>query len=254
MLAQVFEEFYTVVTATNGKEGLEKVRTENPNIVLSDIIMPEMSGTELCQAIKTNFETCHIPVVLLTAKTTVEHNLEGLRLGADDYITKPFNINVLLARCNNLVNNRIILQEKFSKLPQESAQMLTDNVMDKKFMDQVMEIVGKEMDNGEFNVDMLAVQMNISRTKLFSKLKAITGQTPADFIMTIRLKRAAFLLRNNMELNIAEISDMVGFNVPKYFSKCFKERYHVTPQTYRKGKENDRENEEAEAPATDDAD
>lgn len=132
--------------------------------------------------------------------------------------------------------------------------MLTDNVMDKKFMDQVMEIVGKEMDNGEFNVDMLAVQMNISRTKLFSKLKAITGQTPADFIMTIRLKRAAFLLRNNMELNIAEISDMVGFNVPKYFSKCFKERYHVTPQTYRKGKENDRENEEAEAPATDDAD
>lgn len=254
MLTQVFEEFYTVVTATNGKEGLEKVRTESPNIVLSDIIMPEMSGTELCQAIKTNFETCHIPVVLLTAKTTVEHNLEGLRLGADDYITKPFNINILLARCNNLVNNRIILQEKFSKLPQESAQMLTDNVMDKKFMDRVMEIIGKEMDNGEFNVDMLAVQMNISRTKLFSKLKAITGQTPADFIMTIRLKRAAFLLRNNMELNIAEISDMVGFNVPKYFSKCFKERYHVTPQTYRKGKENDRENEEAEAPATDDAD
>ena len=254
MLVQVFEEFYTVITATDGREGLEKVRTESPNIVLSDIVLPGMSGTELCQAIKTNFETCHIPVVLLTAKTTVEHNLEGLRLGADDYITKPFNINILLARCNNLVNNRIILQEKFSKLPQESAQMLTDNVMDKKFMDRVMEIIKKEMDNGEFNVDMLMAQMNISRTKLFSKLKAITGQTPADFIMTIRLKRAAFLLRNNLELNIAEISDMVGFNVPKYFSKCFKEKYHVTPQTYRKGKENDQENEEAEAPAADEGD
>lgn len=234
LLTRIFEEFYTVITVSNGKEGLERVRTENPNIVLSDIIMPEMSGTELCQAIKTNFDTCHIPVVLLTAKTTIEHNLEGLRLGADDYITKPFNTNILLSRCNNLVNNRIMLQEKFSKLPQESAQILTDNLLDKKFIDNVMEIIEKEMENGDFNVDMLATQMNISRTKLFSKLKAITGQTPADFIMTIRLRRAAFLLKNNMELNIAEISDQVGFNVPKYFSKCFKERYHVTPQTYRK--------------------
>ena len=234
MLVRVFEEFYTVVTASNGKEGLEKVRTENPNIVLSDIVMPEMSGTELCQAIKANFDTCHIPVVLLTAKTTVEHNLEGLRLGADDYITKPFNINILLSRCNNLVNNRIMLQEKFSKQPQESAQILTDNVMDKRFMDSVMAIIEKEMENGDFNIDMLATQMNISRTKLFSKLKAITGQTPADFLMTLRLRRAAFLLRNNPELNITEISDQVGFNIPKYFSKCFKERYHVTPQAYRK--------------------
>ena len=254
MLVQIFEEFYTVVTAADGREGLEKVKTEDPNIVLSDIILPEMSGTELCQAIKANFDTCHIPVVLLTAKTTVEHNLEGLRLGADDYITKPFNINILLARCNNLVNNRIILQEKFSKLPQENAQMLADNVMDKKCMDRVMGIVEKEMDNGEFNVDMLTAQMSISRTKLFSKLKAITGQTPADFIMTLRLKRAAFLLRNNLELNIAEISDMVGFNVPKYFSKCFKEKYHVTPQTYRKGMDSEAENKEEEAQAADEGD
>ena len=244
MLAKIFEEFYTVITASNGKEGLEKVRSENPNIVLSDIIMPQMSGTELCQAIKTDFDTCHIPVVLLTAKTAIEHNLEGLKMGADDYITKPFNINILLSRCNNLVNNRIMLQEKFSKLPQENVQILTNNVMDKKFMDRAMEIIGKEMENGEFNVDMLATQMSISRTKLFSKLKAITGQTPADFIMTLRLKRAAFLLKNNMELNIAEISDQVGFNVPKYFSKCFKERYHVTPQAYRKGDSNSSEEEE----------
>lgn len=244
MISKIFEEFYIVITASNGKEGLEKVRSENPNIVLSDIIMPEMSGTELCQAIKADFDTCHIPVVLLTAKTAIEHNLEGLRMGADDYITKPFNINILLSRCNNLVNNRIMLQEKFSKLPQENIQILTNNVMDKKFMDKVMEIIEQEMENGDFNVDMLATQMSISRTKLFSKLKAITGQTPADFIMTLRLKRAAFLLKNNMELNIAEISDQVGFNVPKYFSKCFKERYHITPQTYRKGDIPLSENEE----------
>lgn len=244
MLTKIFEEFYIVITASNGKEGLEKVRSENPNIVLSDIIMPEMSGTELCQAIKTDFDTCHIPVVLLTAKTAIEHNLEGLRMGADDYITKPFNINILLSRCNNLVNNRIIMQEKFSKQPQGNVQILTNNIMDKKFMDKVMEIIEQEMENGDFNVDMLATHMSISRTKLFSKLKAITGQTPADFIMTLRLKRAAFLLKNNMELNIAEISDQVGFNVPKYFSKCFKERYHVTPQTYRKGDTSPSEDEE----------
>ena len=244
MLVKIFEEFYIVITASNGKEGLEKVRSESPNIVLSDIIMPEMSGTELCQAIKTDFDTCHIPVVLLTAKTAIEHNLEGLRMGADDYITKPFNINILLSRCNNLVNNRIMLQEKFSKLPQENVQILTNNVMDQKFMDKILEIIEQEMENGNFNVDMLATRMSISRTKLFSKLKAITGQTPADFIMTLRLRRAAFLLKNNMELNIAEISDQVGFNVPKYFSKCFKERYHVTPQAYRKGDTNSPEEEE----------
>ena len=159
MLTKIFEEFYIVITASNGKEGLEKVRSENPNIVLSDIIMPEMSGTELCQAIKTDFDTCHIPVVLLTAKTAIEHNLEGLRMGADDYITKPFNINILLSRCNNLVNNRIIMQEKFSKQPQGNVQILTNNIMDKKFMDKVMEIIEQEMENGDFNVDMLATHM-----------------------------------------------------------------------------------------------
>ena len=137
-----------------------------------------------------------------------------------------------------------MLQEKFSKLPQENVQILTNNVMDQKFMDKILEIIEQEMENGNFNVDMLATRMSISRTKLFSKLKAITGQTPADFIMTLRLRRAAFLLKNNMELNIAEISDQVGFNVPKYFSKCFKERYHVTPQAYRKGDTNSPEEEE----------
>lgn len=234
MLVQLFETFYTVVTASNGKEGLEKVNTEHPDIVLSDIIMPEMSGTELCRILKSNLKTCSIPVVLLTAKNSVEHKLEGLKWGADDYVTKPFNINILLSRCNNLINSRMMLQEKFSKQPQTNTQMLADNLMEKNFMDKVIEIVEKEMGNSEFNVDMLAAQMSISRTKFFTKLKAITGQTPADFIMTIRLKRAAFLLKNNPELNITEISDQVGFNAPKYFSKCFKERYQVSPQTYRK--------------------
>lgn len=127
-----------------------------------------------------------------------------------------------------------MLQEKFSKQPQTSMQILATNSLDKKFLDNAMVIIEKEIENSDFNVDQLATEMGIARTKLFSKLKAVTGQTPGDLIMTIRLKRAAYLLRNNPELNISEISDKSGFNIPKYFSKCFKEKYHVTPQAYRK--------------------
>ena len=250
MLARIFKTFYTVITASNGKEGLEKVYSEMPNIILSDIIMPEMSGTELCQNIKKDIDICHIPIVLLTAKTAIEHNLEGLRIGADDYITKPFNINILVSRCNNLVNNRIMLQEKFSKQPQTEMQILATNTLDKKFVDRILEVIEREIGNDNFSVDQLVSEIGIARTKLFTKLKAITGQTPGDLIMTVRLKRAAYLLKNNPELNITEISDQVGFNIPKYFSRCFKERYHVTPQAYRKGKTDNDEDEKENSKET----
>ncbi len=235
MLVRIFETFYIVSTASDGREGWEKVQSEHPNIVLSDIVMPEMSGTELCKLIKENIETCHIPVVLLTARTAIEHNLEGLRLGADDYITKPFNVNILLSRCNNLVNNRILLQEKFSKQPQATHQILATNPLDKELVDKAMRVIEKHIDNVEFNVDILAHETGIARTKLFTKLKAITGQTPYEFILTVRLKRAAIMLKENPEFNISEISDRLGFSSPRQFSKCFKEKYHVVPQIYRKG-------------------
>ena len=115
MLANIFRPFYQVLTAADGEEGLELIQKEMPNIVVSDVVMPKMSGTELCKQIKNDFNTCHIPVVLLTARTAVEQNIEGLRIGADDYITKPFNTNLLISRCNNLVNSRILLQEKFRR-------------------------------------------------------------------------------------------------------------------------------------------
>lgn len=235
MLAKIFETFYTVITATNGKEGLEKLNIEQPNIVLSDVVMPEMSGIELCKEIKGNMETCHIPVVLLTARTAIEYNLEGLRMGADDYITKPFNINILLSRCNNLVNNRIILQEKFSKHPQVKAQILATNPMDKELIDKAVKVIEQYIDNVDFNVDILAKEIGIARTKLFTKLKAITGQTPYDFILTVRLKQAAILLKEHPELNVSEISDRLGFSSPRQFSKSFKEKYNVVPQAYRRG-------------------
>lgn len=235
MLTKIFTPFYTVFTASNGLEGWEKVQSEHPHIVLSDIVMPIMSGTELCKKIKENIETCHIPVVLLTARTATEYNLEGLRIGADDYITKPFNINILLSRCNNIVNNRILLQEKFSKQPQVIPQILATNPLDKELVDKAMNIIEKNIDHVDFNVDFLAREMGIARTKLFTKLKDITGQTPYDFIVTIRLKRAALMLKEHPEHNVSEISDRLGFSSPRQFSKCFKDKYHVVPQVYRKG-------------------
>lgn len=241
MLSGIFSQLYMVINAYDGKEGIEKARSEMPDIILSDVIMPEVTGTELCRTLKNDFDTCHIPVVLLTAKTAIEHNLEGLRMGADDYISKPFNVNILLSRCNNLVKSRMMLQEKYSRQPQADLSILATNAMDKQFVDQVMEIVERRMEDSEFNVDELALTLCMSRTKFFTKFKAITGQTPREFVTDFRLKRAAFLLRNHLELNMAEISDRVGYINPKYFSKCFKEKYHVTPMDYRRQEESESE-------------
>jgi signal transduction histidine kinase/DNA-binding response OmpR family regulator len=234
MLVEIFSPYYIVEQASDGKEGLDKVVELQPDIVLSDVLMPTMSGIELCKQIKSNVDTCHIPVVLLTARTAIEHKLEGLQYGADDYIVKPFDLNILLARCRNLVNGRILLQEKFSKQPQTTAQLFATNPLDKIFMDKAMAIVENNLDNVDFNVNMFAQEMTIARTKLFVKLKAITGQTPNDFILTVRMKKAAFMLKSQPELNISEISDKAGFNSPRYFSRVFKERYNMTPQAYRK--------------------
>ena len=244
MLANIFKPFYQILMAANGEEGWELVRSEMPCIVVSDVVMPKMSGTELCKLIKTDFNTCHIPVVLLTARTAIESNIEGLRIGADDYITKPFNTNLLISRCNNLVNSRILLQEKFSKQPQTAAHMLATNPIDKDILDRAMAIIEQHLDDTEFNVNVFAREMAMARTNLFTKLKAITGQTPNDFILTIRLKKGALMLRNNPELNITEISDKIGFSSSRYFSKCFKDIYHVSPLAYRKGEESDKDEEE----------
>ena len=204
MLANIFKPFYQILMAANGEEGWELVRSEMPCIVVSDVVMPKMSVQNYATH-KTDFNTCHIPVVLLTARTAIESNIEGLRIGADDYITKPFN-TLLISRCNNLVNSRILLQEKFSKQPQTAAHMLATNPIDKDILDRAMSIIEQHLDDTEFNVNVFAREMAMARTNLFTKLKAITGQTPNEFILTIRLKKGALMLRNNPELNITEIS------------------------------------------------
>jgi YesN/AraC family two-component response regulator len=234
LLAEVFETFCFVRQALSGNEALEKIALQKPDIILSDIVMPGISGIELCKRIKNNFDTCHIPVVLLTAKAAIEHTLDGLNVGADDYITKPFNVNILISRCNNLVMSRILLQEKFGRQPQADTNILVTNHLDEKFMNKIVSIVKSRLKNEHFSIDDLAAEAGIARTKLFVKLKEITGQTPHDFITTIRLKKAAFMLKNNPELNITEISEETGFSSPRYFSRCFKNKYAITPLEYRK--------------------
>ena len=239
VLTDIFNPYYQTYKADCGEKALEILANVQPDIIISDILMPGISGLELCKRIKKSLDTCHIPVVLLTAKTGLEYKLEGLNTNADDYIIKPFDTNILLARCRNLIHNRIILQEKFTSQPQEAAQVFATNKLDKVFMDKALQIIEENIENNNFSTTIFAQEMAIARTKLFTKIKAITGQTPNELIITMRLKRAAFLLRNNVELSITEISEKAGFKTPRYFSRCFKGKYMVTPLNYRKGKRPD---------------
>ena len=244
-LAELFQPHFRVSMAGNGQEGWEKVQQEKPACVVSDIVMPGMSGTELCKAIKQEPSLCHIPVVLLTAKTERKYQLEGLKTGADDYIEKPFDAELLLSRCNNLINNRILIQEKFTgQSVAESCKVMATNIMDQKFMDKAAKTVGDHLYTTGFSTDDFAREMGVSRTKLFTKLKEITGETPADFIQSLRLNAAAKMLRENFDLNISEISDRLGFSSPKHFRKCFKEKFQQTPQDFRKGMSESHEEED----------
>lgn len=233
VLYHVFEPVYHVFTATNGEEGLARTIEKQPDIVLSDLMMPHMSGSEMCLKIKTNFTVSHIPVVLLTAQTAVESNIESLKLGADDYITKPFDVAVLLARCNNLVNGRRILQEKFAHSTDISPYTLASNEMDRNFLEKANRVIEENIANPDFGVNEFSREMNLGRTSLFHKIKGITGQTPNDFMITLKMKKATFLLTNHPELNISDITYRLGFNSPKYFSKCFKEQFGMPPTDFK---------------------
>ncbi|MFN0257744.1 hybrid sensor histidine kinase/response regulator transcription factor [Pedobacter ureilyticus] len=233
-LEEILAQLFHVYTAGDGEQGLEIARKEQPDLVISDVMMPVMSGTELCTKLKSNFDTCHIPVVLLTAKSAVEHQLEGLRTGADDYVTKPFHSKLLIQRCNNLINARQVLKAKYFNQPGLAQQQeVATTEIDRKFIDQATAIVEAHL-HSEIDVNLFASEMGLSRSSLFSKLKGVTGLTPNTFISNIRLKKAADMLQNSPELNISQIAYNLGFSSPRYFNKCFKEQYGYAPQEYRK--------------------
>lgn len=236
LLKELFAPFYHIITATNGKEGLKQVYENKPNLIISDIMMPEMSGTEMCLQLKNNIDFCHIPIILLTALNTTEQNIEGLNRGADDYITKPFNAQLLLVRANNLLRNRLMIQHQFNKQPISEIDLTSINPLDKDLLKRASQTIEQHIDNTEFGISELCKELGIGRSLLYAKFKALTGMTPNNFILNYKLKYAATLLQQYPTLPIAEISDRIGFNSPVYFSQCFKKQYGATPQTYRKKK------------------
>ena len=230
---------YVVLEAGNGCQGLEMTLRELPDIVISDIMMPEMGGDELCVTIKGDIETSHIPILLLTALGDERNILEGLKVGADDYITKPFNLKILRARIANLLANRALLREKYGSLNM-AAEILEEpvgknclNALDWKFISGVRKNVEDNLDDPDFTVDLLCSLQNMSRSSFYNKLKALTGQAPADYIRLIRLNRAAELLKEGGK-SVSEVAEMTGFCDGKYFREVFKKHFKVSPSRYGK--------------------
>ena len=257
-LRSIFSPMYRVVEAADGREGANKALKYLPDIIISDVMMPEKDGIEMTRELRADMTTSHIPIILLTAKTTIESKLEGLEYGADDYITKPFSATYLQARVENLLMQRKKLQSFYRdslmhihiSAGQEDAPVATDvpsaeedtsetvsatlemSPNDRKFMDKLVELMEQNMDNGELVVDDLVRELAVSRSVFFKKLKTLTGLAPIEFIKEMRIKRATQLIETG-EFNMTQISYMVGINDPRYFSKCFKAQVGMTPTEYR---------------------
>jgi signal transduction histidine kinase/ligand-binding sensor domain-containing protein/DNA-binding NarL/FixJ family response regulator len=234
LLASTLSSIYSIETAVDGVDGWEKVRTFLPHLVITDVMMPRMSGVDLCSRIKKNYELCHIPVVLLTARQSPEYEIEGFRLGADSYLTKPFEFKKLMVISNNLINSRRLIQKKFEQNKKFDTEIPTTNEYEKEFINKVTAIIQDHLEDENFDVEVLAREIGVSRSKLFGKIKQIAGTTPNAIIQELRLKKAADYLLNNPEMNIADISYQLGFNSPRYFNKCFKESFGVAPLHFKK--------------------
>ena len=240
-LKNTLSDEYIVQACHNGKQALDIIKGYLPDLVISDIMMPEMRGDELCRILKKDINTSHIPIILLTALNTERDIIEGLQTGADDYLVKPFNVGILRATIASLLQNRRLLRNRYTTLAldDEKPDAGCDNCandLDWKFISTVTRYVEDNLEKTDFNVDSLCALMNMSRTSFYNKLKALTGQAPADYIRLIRLKRAARLLREK-RYNITEISEITGFNDAKYFREVFKKYYKVSPSQYAKGED-----------------
>jgi len=247
-LRTIFSSTYRVVEAADGMEGWSKALKFVPDIIISDVMMPEKDGIEMTKELRADMTTSHIPIVLLTAKTSIESKLEGLEYGADDYITKPFSATYLKARVENLLSQRRKLQSLYrdnlmnnthvsslstsEEAATEEEKLPDMSPNDRKFMDKLVELMEANMDNGDLVVDDLVREVAVSRSVFFKKLKTLTGLAPIEFIKEMRINRAAQLIETG-EFNMTQISYMVGINDPRYFSKCFKSKLGMTPTEYR---------------------
>ncbi len=226
---------FTVYEAPDGKVGYDLVHKKVPDLIISDVMMPNVDGLELCKMLRKDIRTSHIPVILLTARTADEDKIKGLEIGADDYITKPFNMDLLLLRVHKLIEKRVRMQQEFQKNVEIAPSEVQITSMDEKLLKKAVEVVEKNIAESGFSVEDLSKELGMSRVYLYKKLMSITGKSPIEFIRIIRLKRGAQLLEKS-QMNIAEVAYEVGFNSPRYFSKYFKEEYGMLPTAYVKEK------------------
>jgi signal transduction histidine kinase/ligand-binding sensor domain-containing protein/DNA-binding response OmpR family regulator len=229
---------YKIAEAVNGKEAIKIAFNIMPDLIVSDVMMPEMDGISLCHKLKTDPRTSHIPIILLTARSTDEQKLEGLSTGADDYLTKPFNFELLEARIKNLISQRKALRNQFNKQLEVEPSDIQIVSLDEKLIQKSIEIVEKNIANPDFSVEELSREIGMSRVHLYKKLLSLTGKTPIEFIRVLRLKRAAQLLEKS-QLSVAEVAYKVGFNNPKYFARYFKTEFNVYPSEYNGQKKQD---------------
>jgi DNA-binding response OmpR family regulator/anti-sigma regulatory factor (Ser/Thr protein kinase) len=230
-LREHLQRHYRVLEATNGSEGLERALASLPDLVLSDVVMPQMNGYELCRALKAHERTCHIPVVLLTAKTMREDRLLGLEIGADCYLVKPFDALELLVQVKNLIGQRRSLRERFGGPVVLKPSEMGVTPMDEAFLTKVLAVVQSHLQDPSFDVERLGREVGLSRSQLHRKLRALTNQPPTLLIRSIRLQRAAELLAHKTG-SVAEIAYFVGFNSQAYFAKCFREQFGCSPKEY----------------------
>lgn len=230
-LKEIFGRNYRIIEASDGLRGLELVMGELPDCVITDVMMPEMDGIELCKKIKSNDKTCHIPVIMLTAKTAVEQRIEGLEVGADSYIPKPFNVEHLRIRVRKLIELRRTIKEKYEGKHELHKEDIKIKSVDEKLLEKLEQIVKEQISDPDLSVETISRQIGVSRSQLQRKLKQLTNQNPSDYLKTSRLRYAAFLLTTK-NLSISEVTYEAGFSSLSHFSNSFREFYGMSPSRY----------------------
>ena len=233
-MSKILSGRYHVLTASNGVEAMDVLKTESIDIIISDVMMPEMDGLELCRTLKRNIETSHISILLLTAKNSVDDRIECYNAGADGYISKPFDLKVLEARINNFITNKKDKQQEFKSNVEINISTLEYPTLDEQFLKNAIEIIERYLSESEFDVNTFAEYLNMSKSSLYRKIKTMTGLSPIEFIRNIRLKHACQMLKDK-SISISEVAYSVGFSDPKYFTSCFKTEFNITPSEYQKG-------------------
>ena len=231
-IANEMADHFEVLTANNGHDGIQKAIEAIPDLVLSDVLMPKATGLELCKSLKNNLKTSHIPIILLTALTDEESHVQGLKMGAEDYITKPFNINALFFKIRSIIENRKLTTQRYQVETVMKPKELAQATPDQDFLEKTVSIIHNNISEPNFTIDKLVVELGMSRTPFFKKIKSLTNLTPNEFLKIVRLRHAAQLLLKT-DMNISEISFEVGFLSTKYFRSTFKKQFGETPSSYR---------------------